>query len=207
MTAKDYDQPVTVTDYSNWAPSDNPVCDWQDNTDPQVRVKTQPPESDDLSEIVGKHVIYTYANGWHYEFYFRNEELGDYRIASGIVAERWTTHQRLLTTNLGDGNYKVAWCEPTGSVCVLNFNFRKRFIHGFFSMAQWITKNPELTTVHQNEHLAMQRQHRDKGPELPLVVNWDYAEITFIEDCGPDNDDVINCAPSELPTGYLDRRN
>ncbi len=90
---------------------------------------------------------------------------------------------------------------------MLNFNFAKRFIHGFFTMAQWITKNPEVTTVHQNEHLPAMREHRDKGPVLPMFVNWDYAEITFMEDRGRDNDEVINCAPSELPAGYLDRRN
>ncbi len=44
---------VIVTDYSSWQPTDNPVCDWQDNTDPQQPVKTEPPEANDLSEIVG----------------------------------------------------------------------------------------------------------------------------------------------------------
>jgi phenolic acid decarboxylase len=34
-----------------------------------------------------------------------------------------------------------------------------------------------------------------------------FAEITFQEDCGRDNDEVIVCAASELPEGYIDRRN
>ena len=51
------------------------------------------------------------------------------------------------------------------------------------------------------------RHHREIGPTHPLMANFDWAEITFMEDCGRDNDDVINCGPSELPEGYLDRRN
>ena len=51
------------------------------------------------------------------------------------------------------------------------------------------------------------REGRDKGPQHHMVVNWDWAEITFMRDCGRDNDDVIACTPSDLPDGYLDRRN
>ena len=192
-------------DYSAFAPTDNPVCDWQTNTDPQVIIKTQPEQ--DLSEFVGKHIIYTYANGWHYEYYFRNETMGDYRISSGLVAGRWTTHQKLMVVNLGHGTFKVAWIEPTGSACCLDINFKERWLHGFFGMAQWIMKTPEVTAVHQNLHIPTMRENRDKGPLYPLFVNFDFAEITFMEDCGRDNDDVINCAPSDLPEGYLNRRN
>ncbi|MBN2444563.1 MAG: phenolic acid decarboxylase, partial [Spirochaetales bacterium] len=35
----------------------------------------------------------------------------------------------------------------------------------------------------------------------------EFADITFIEDCGPDRDDVINCPPNELPEGYTTRKN
>ena len=66
---------------------------------PTTPIKPQPDQ--DLSGLVGKHIIYTYANGWHYEYYFRNENAGDYRIASGMVADRWMINQRLLINNLG----------------------------------------------------------------------------------------------------------
>lgn len=194
-----------VYDYSAFKPTNHPVCDWQMNPAPQAMIKTQPDQ--DLSEFVGKHIIYTYANGWQYEYYFRNESLGDYRIHSGSVANRWTTHQKLMVVNVGHGTYKFAWVEPTGSVCCLDVNFKERWIHGFFGLSQWINKDPSLSVLHQNEHLDAMRKHRDEGPLYPLMVNWDFAEITFIEDCGRDRDDVINCDPSELPAGYTDRRN
>ena len=56
----------TVYDYSAFNPTDHPVCDWKDNPDPLAIIKTQPDQ--DLSELVGKHIIYTYANGWQYEY-------------------------------------------------------------------------------------------------------------------------------------------
>ena len=194
-----------VYDYSAFKPTDHPVCDWQDNPDPLEIIKTQPDQ--DFSELVGKHIIYTYANGWQYEYYFRNESEGDYRIGSGMVAGRWTTNQKLLISNMGHGTYKVAWVEPTGTVCSLDINFRERWLHGFFGLAQWINNSPELSTVHQNLHLKEMREHRDNGPLYPLFVQFDFAEITFMEDCGRDNDDVISCGPGELPAGYLERKN
>jgi phenolic acid decarboxylase len=44
-----------------------------------------------FSGIIGKHILYKYDNGWRYEYYFRNETRGDYRIHSGIVGGRWVT--------------------------------------------------------------------------------------------------------------------
>ncbi|NES76515.1 MAG: hypothetical protein F6K08_06080 [Okeania sp. SIO1H6] len=43
------------------------------------------------------------------------------------------------------------------------------------------------------------REYRDKGVQHPMEVNWDFVEITYMEDGGSDNDDVIVFAPSELP--------
>ncbi|WP_371262719.1 phenolic acid decarboxylase [Pseudomonas sp. NBRC 111123] len=34
----------------------------------------------DLSSFIGTHFIYTYANGWKYEWYARNAHTCDYRI-------------------------------------------------------------------------------------------------------------------------------
>jgi hypothetical protein len=34
-----------------------------------------------------------------------------------------------------------------------------------------------------------------------------FAEITFLEDVGPNRDDIITCPPDQLPAGYADRKN
>ena len=51
----------------------------------------------DLSGFVGKHLVYTYDNGWNYEIYVKNETTLDYRIHSGLVANRWVKDQRLTS--------------------------------------------------------------------------------------------------------------
>lgn len=182
-----------------------PRCDWTTDESPTTHIPTQPEQ--DLSEIIGKHIIYTYANGWHFEYYFRNEEVGDYRIASGMVADRWTTNQKLIINNLGHGIFKVAWNEPTGSTVSLDICFSERWLHGFLVFPQWIRQNPKYTVCHQNLHFDQMNKYRDVGPTYPVFIDSNFAEITFMEECGIDNDDVINCAASELPKGYLDRRN
>lgn len=45
---------------------------------------TKPEET---RKFVGKHMIYTYENGWQYEIYFKTDRLIDYRIFKGIVGE------------------------------------------------------------------------------------------------------------------------
>ena len=51
----------------------------------------------DLSGFIGKHLVYTYDNGWNYEIYVKNGTTLDYRIHSGIVANRWVKDQRLTS--------------------------------------------------------------------------------------------------------------
>ena len=38
----------------------------------------------DLEQFLGSHFIYTYANGWEYEFYVKNADTVDYRIHSRL---------------------------------------------------------------------------------------------------------------------------
>ena len=159
------------------------------------------------ADLTMAHIIYTYANGWHYEYYFRNETAGDYRIASGVVGDRWTCNQRLLIQNLGHGTFKVVWNEPTGTTCSLAVNLRERWLHGTIAFPKWVADRGEKTVCYQNEHFPMMTQYRDQGPTYPIVIESNFAEITFVEDCGRDNDQVIACPASELPPGYLERRN
>ena len=37
-----------------------------------------------LADFVGTHFIYTYDNGWEYEWYCKNDHTVDYRIHGGI---------------------------------------------------------------------------------------------------------------------------
>ena len=160
-----------------------------------------------LDEVIGKHVIYTYENGWQYEIYVKNAGTFSYRIHSGLVGGRWVTDQEAHIVEIADHVFKISWDEPTGTTVSIAVNLLRRQIHGTIFFPRWIADAPEKTICYQNQHLERMRAYRDAGPTYPKMVVDEAARITFLEDCGKDRDDVIHCAPSQLPPGYAARRN
>ena len=165
---------------------------------------TKPAE---IAPFVGKHYIYTYENGWQYEFYIKNDRTAEYRVHTGIVGGRWVKDQEAHIVRLADNVFKVSWVEPTGTCVSVAVNLVERRVHGATFFPKWIVDDPKKIVVYQNEHLDLMRQYRDAGPTYPTDLVNEFADITFIEDCGRDNDSVIACAPEDLPPGYAARRN
>jgi phenolic acid decarboxylase len=162
---------------------------------------------DRLKGIIGKHFIYTYENGWQYEFYVKNVDTFDYRIHSGMVGGRWVKDQKGFIVALSDSIFKISWDEPTGTAVSIAVDTARRQLHGVIFFPRWIAEAPAKTICYQNEHLDLMRQYRDAGPTYPRLVIDEFATITFLEDCGANRDDVINCPPHELPPGYASRKN
>lgn len=162
--------------------------------------------NDELKNLIGKHFIYTYDNGWQYEVYVKNEKTFDYRIHSGIVGGRWVKGQEAHIVALSETVYKISWDEPTGTCVSLAFNLATRKIHGTIFFPAWVAEAPHKTVCFQNDFLPLMKQYRDQGPTYPKMVVDEFATITFIEECGADNDKVINCAPKDLPAGYTNRK-
>jgi phenolic acid decarboxylase len=50
-------------------------------------------------------------------------------------------------------------------------------------------------------------RYRDAAPTYRKLVIDEFAEITFLEDSGRDNEEVIACGVNKLPEGYAVRRN
>lgn len=160
-----------------------------------------------LGELLGKHFIYTYESGWQYEIYIKNSTTFSYRIHSGMVAGRWVTDQGVHMLEIGDHVYKLFWDEPTGTNVCVTINLIRRQIHGAIIFPRWVAESPEKTVCYQNQHLEELRAYRDTGPTYPKLIVDKMATITFMEDCGCDRDDVIDCPPSALPAGYTTRVN
>ncbi|MGI0116663.1 phenolic acid decarboxylase [Zooshikella sp. RANM57] len=156
----------------------------------------------DLSGFVGKHLIYTYENGWQYEIYVKSGSVFDYRIHSGIVGGRWVTDQEAKIRKIGDQVYKISWDEPTGTTVSLSVNLEKLELHGVIFFPRWVINDPQKTVCYQNDHLSLMREYRDQGPTYPKEVIDEFAKITFIEECGPNNNSVICCSPKDLPKGF-----
>ncbi|QTG87653.1 phenolic acid decarboxylase [Vibrio furnissii] len=159
-------------------------------------------DKNDLSGIVGKHLVYTYDNGWNYEVYVKNETTMDYRIHSGIVGNRWVKSQRIYLVQVAQDVYKISWTEPTGTDVSLIINLADKVFHGTIFFPRWIINDPKKTVCFQNDHIPQMEAYRDAGPAYPTEVIDEFATITFVRDCGRDNDEVINCAASELPANF-----
>lgn len=165
---------------------------------------TRPSE---IAPFVGKHIIYTYANGWQYDLYIKNDRTIDYRVHGGLVGGRWVKDQEVHVVRLADGVVKVSWSEPTGTCVSVAYNFIEHRAHGATFFPHWIELDPKKIVGYQNDKIDLMRQYRDAGPAYPTLVIDEFATITFVEDCGRDNESVISCPPEELPAGYMARRN
>ena len=97
-----------------------------------------------MEKLVGQHFIYTYANGWDYEFYVKNETTMDYRIHSGMVGGRWVKDRKADIVKLTDDVYKVSWTEPTGTDVALNFMLKEKRVHGVIFFPKWVHEHPSL---------------------------------------------------------------
>lgn len=155
-----------------------------------------------LSKLVGKHLVYTYDNGWNYEIYVKNSTTMDYRIHSGIVGNRWVKDQQVYIVQVAKAVFKISWTEPTGTDVSLIINLEDKIFHGTIFFPRWVINNPEKTVCFQNDHIAQMQAYRDAGPAYPTEVIDEFATITFIRDCGENREDIINCPASELPADF-----
>ncbi|CAG9297808.1 phenolic acid decarboxylase [Celerinatantimonas diazotrophica] len=156
----------------------------------------------DLSGIVGKRLIYTYDNGWNYELYVKNATTIDYRIHSGIVGGRWVKEQKVYLVRVAADVYKISWTEPTGTDVSLMANLADKVFHGTIFFPRWIMNHPEKTVCFQNDFIPKMEAYRAEGPAYPTEVIDEFATITVVQDCGENNEAVINCPPSELPANF-----
>ena len=159
-------------------------------------------DKNDLSNILGKHLVYTYDNGWNYEIYVKNATTIDYRIHSGIVGNRCVKSQKVYLVRLAENVYKISWTEPTGTDVSLSVNLADKIFHGTIFFPRWVINNPEKTVCFQNEHIPQMEAYREAGPAYPTEVIDEFATITFIRDCGENDESIINCPASELPANF-----
>lgn len=157
---------------------------------------------EDLSGFTGKHLVYTYDNGWNYELYIKNENTVDYRIHSGMVGGRWVKDQHVYIVRVGKDIYKVSWTEPTGTDVSLVANLGDKLFHGTIFFPRWVMNNPEKTVCFQNDHIDKMEEYRAAGPAYPTEVIDEFATITFVNDSGVNNESVIDCPPDQLPADF-----
>ncbi len=162
-----------------------------------------------MDKFIGSHFIYTYANGWVYELYVKNENTVDYRIHSGMVGGRWVRDQKADIVKLADGVYKISWTEPTGTDVSLNFMPEQNKLHGVIFFPKWVQEHPEITVCYQNDFIPLMEESRKKYETYPKYVVPEFGDIFFKKNEGINNEKVISQAPYEgmtddIVSGKLD---
>lgn len=164
-------------------------------------------EFNELDDFIGTHFIYTYDNGWEYEWYAKNDHTVDYRIHGGMVKGRWVKDQEADIVKLTDGVFKITWTEPTGTDVALDFMPNEKKLHGTIFFPKWVEEHPEITVTFQNEHIAEMEAAREKYETYPKLLVPEFATITYMGDAGIDNEDVISEEPYEgMPTDIREGR-
>ncbi|CCF60503.1 hypothetical protein KAFR_0K01490 [Kazachstania africana CBS 2517] len=156
----------------------------------------------DLSAIVGKRLVYTYENGFICEIYIRNESEMDYRVHKGLVGGLWEIGQNIYMVRVGADVYKLSWLEPKGTDVSIIVNLEQKFVHGTIWYPRWVVNNPEKVICLQRDFIPQMEALRDAGPAYPTKLIDEFATLTFMSDCGKNNDEVINCPPGELPSNF-----
>jgi len=149
------------------------------------------PAAQDLSGIVGHHIVYTYANDWNYEMYIKNATTIDYHVHTGDVGGRVVKGQPVDLVQLEDDHYKLSWTEPTGTSVAVNYLPGKRRVHGSTFFPQWVAADGSKIAVYQNDHLDEMRRLRAAGPTYPIEVITEFATITSFTFVGADDESVI----------------
>ncbi|MBP2633669.1 MAG: padC [Firmicutes bacterium] len=150
-----------------------------------------------LKDFLGSHIIYTYENGWEYEIYIKNDHTIDYRIHSGMVKGRWVRNQEVNIVKLIEDVYKVSWTEPTGTDVSLNFMLKEKRTHGSIFFPKWVHEHPEITVCYQNDYIGLMEESRNKYDTYPKYVLDEFSEITFLENVGENNENLISIPPYE----------
>lgn len=148
-----------------------------------------------MNKFIGLHFIYTYANGWEYELYVKNENTVDYRIHSGMVGGRWVRNQKVDLVKLTEDVYKISWTEPTGTDVSLTFMPAENKLHGVIFFPKWVHEHPAITVCFQNEFIALMEESRLKYETYPKYVVPEFGDILFAKNEGTNNEKVISEAP------------
>ncbi|KAG6546475.1 hypothetical protein Mapa_012024 [Marchantia paleacea] len=153
----------------------------------------------DTSDLVGKRLNFTYANGWHHELYVRSASSIDYRIHSGLGALRSEKNQTAYIVRLtGSNRYIISSTEVTGTSMSLTLDLDIRELHAAIFFPQWILNDPlELIRSPSKSHersspVSVLRkedsiEYCDAGPIYPLHLMSEFADITSIEDCAAEH--------------------
>ena len=143
------------------------------------------PQEEFENEVKNKHFVYTYSNGWNYEFYVSNDERIVYEISGGPMAGRLnyqTAYYQRIRKNL----WQINWLEETGTIVSLVLDIDMKTATTFIVFSKGHLENADAAHVltmriYSNGESYLNSVFtrtviccRSSGPiELPkVVISW-----------------------------------
>lgn len=131
-------------------------------------------EFKELEDFIGTHFIYTYDNGWEYEWYAKNDHTVDYRIHGGMVKGRWVKDQEADIVKLTDGVFKITWTEPTGTDVALDFMPNEKKLHGMIFFLNGL-KNIQKSLLLSKTNISQKWKQLVKN--MKLIQNYLFLNL------------------------------
>lgn len=77
---------------------------------------------------------------------------------------------------------------------------KEKRMHGVIFIQKWVHEHPEITVCYQNDHIDLMHESGENYETYPKYVIHEFADITFIENAGVNNENMVAQAPYEEMT-------
>ncbi|KAL2612514.1 hypothetical protein R1flu_024206 [Riccia fluitans] len=157
--------------------------------------------SRDPINLVGKHLGFTYRNGWQHELYVRTASSIDYRIRSRLGSTWHSSDDQdaSISRLIGPNRYIVSWTDVSSGISTsLTLDVDRLELHGVHFLPQWILTNIEelqlsLSSTAESGHRIVSSSpnssensvtdSRDAGNTYPLHHVVESTSFSLVEDC------------------------
>ena len=137
------------------------------------------PQEEFENEVKNKHFVYTYSNGWDYEFYVPNDERIVYKISGGPMAGRLnyqTAYYQRIRKNL----WQMNWLEETGTIVSLVLDIDMKTVTTFIAFSKGHWENADAAHGFKNENLQQWRELSKIGIHTNRYLLPEQATISNI---------------------------
>lgn len=137
------------------------------------------PQKEFEEEILNKNFVYTYDNGWDYQFYVPNSERVIYKISGGPMAGR-SNFQTAFYQRVSKNIWQVNWLEETGTIVSLVLDINNKKITTLISFSQGHWENPEIAHGEKTKNLDQWRELAKIGNNTNRYMLTEQASIHTI---------------------------
>ncbi|KAI8080042.1 uncharacterized protein BX664DRAFT_269574 [Halteromyces radiatus] len=148
---------------------------------------------EELKDIIGKHIVYTYGDLGKYEAYYQSEDVVVYAIHGGPMKGRYN-YVKAYYQKIRDNLFNVSWVEETGTIVTTTVDLDQKRVHGFiaFSQGHWENNEDAHGDKRNMKDLERWRKLSKIGDHTTRHIHLDEAHIIDIFEGPGDLKQVTN---------------